>query len=205
VAADDDGLAEAAAALRAGHLVVIPTDTVYGVAVDPTTPGAADRLFSAKGRSRGVPLAVLVASPEAGLALASPPPGRSDVAARLAHAHWPGPLTLVVTRGPGWAADLGDTGETIGVRCPDHGWVRELCRLVGPVATSSANRHGEAPAATAVQAAAMLGSDVALIIDGGSCGGEPSTVVDVSNEPPRVLRQGRLSAAALDLDLDRRS
>jgi tRNA threonylcarbamoyl adenosine modification protein (Sua5/YciO/YrdC/YwlC family) len=127
--------------LRSGGVVLLPTDTVYGVAVDPTIPGATQRLFDLKGRGRDIPIAVLVADAEQAWSIARHPvlPAALGLAAR----HWPGALTLVVWRDPAWPADIGDDLATVGVRCPDHDLVRAWCREVGPLATSSANRHGE--------------------------------------------------------------
>ncbi len=173
-------------ALRSGLVVLIPTDTVYGVAVDPTVPGATQRLFDLKGRGRDVPIAVLVADEGQAWSIAAKPVPAA--ALKLAGKHWPGALTLVVPRDPAWPADLGDDRATVGVRCPDHDGVRALCRDVGPLATSSANRHGEPTPAAAADAAAVLGVDV--IVDGGMLRGAASTVVDCTVDPPRVLRQG---------------
>jgi L-threonylcarbamoyladenylate synthase len=183
-------LAEAAAALRAGLVVGLPTDTVYGLAVDATRPGAADRIFAAKHRPRGVVLPVLVADLAQVEALVDHIPG---AARRLMAAHWPGALTVVLTRRPGLDLDLGDGGATVGVRCPDHAVARALCALAGPLATTSANVHGEPPAHEAAEVAAMAG--VALVLDAGRCDGQPSTVVDYSGEEPRVLRVGAVDWA----------
>lgn len=178
----------AAEALRAGLVVLLPTDTVYGLAVDPTVPGATQRLFDLKGRGRDIPIAVLVADAEQAWSLAAPPvpPATLDLATR----HWPGALTLVVTRKPAWQGDVGDT-LTVGVRCPDHDMVRALCREVGPLATSSANRHGAPTPATAGEAEAAL-PGIDLVIDGGPLPGTASTVLDCTVEPPAVLRQGAI-------------
>lgn len=173
-------------ALRRGEVVVIPTDTVYGVAVDPTVPGATQRLFERKGRGRDIPIAVLVADAEQAWALAERPV--PDAALDLAAAHWPGALTIVVRRAPGWAADLGDVSATVAVRCPDDDQVRAWCREVGPLATSSANRHGE-PTPVDFHEVAALGE---VAVDGGRLSGAPSTVVDCTVDPPRVLRQGAI-------------
>jgi tRNA threonylcarbamoyl adenosine modification protein (Sua5/YciO/YrdC/YwlC family) len=192
---DADGLASAAFFLRAGEPVVIPTDTVYGVAVDPTLPGATQRLFDLKGRGRDVPIAVLVADDRQAwsLAAAPVPPAALDLAA----AHWPGPLTLVVRRATAWDADLGDETETIGVRCPGEAWVRSLCAEVGPLATSSANRHGEPTPRDAAGVAELFEEAVGLVVDGGASSGTASTVVDCLTDPPSIVRAGALSAADL--------
>jgi len=191
VTADGAGLAAAASALRAGLVVVIPTDTVYGLAVNPAVPGSVGRLFAAKGRPAELPVAVLVGSPEAGLdpsLVAQPVP---PVARDLAIAHWPGALTFVLRRAEGFVADLGGDASTVGVRCPAHDWARELCRAVGPLATTSANAHGRATRPTARGAAReVTGREIGLVVDGGRCAGLASTVVDLTVDPPRLLRAG---------------
>ena len=116
--------------------------------------------------------------------------------------HWPGPLTLVLNRSESARrVDLGGSAQTVGIRCPDHRFVRALARRVGPIATTSANRHGRPTPATAVEAAESLTAPVALVIDGGPCGGVPSTVIDASSTPARVLRAGALDPAALGFPL----
>lgn len=178
----------AVAALARGEVVVIPTDTVYGVAVDPFVEGATQRLFDAKRRPRDVTLPVLIGTPAdaAKVAVVTPP------ARRLIDEHWPGGLTLVLPRREGLSIDLGTNTSTVGVRCPDHDIVRELCRRIGPLAVTSANLHGEATPETAEAVAAALGDSVSVVIDGGACRGEPSTVVDCTGEEIAVLRQGAL-------------
>jgi len=180
------------AALRAGGMVLLPTDTVYGVAVMPTVAGAVQRLFDLKGRGRDVPIAVLVADAEQAWTIARRPV--PEEALRLAARFWPGALTIVVARDPDWPGDIGDGMETVGVRCPDHDLVRRLCRDVGPLATTSANRHGYPTPATAAEAAAVLGA-VDVIIDGGLLPGRASTVVDCSVHPPAIIREGAIPAA----------
>jgi tRNA threonylcarbamoyl adenosine modification protein (Sua5/YciO/YrdC/YwlC family) len=187
--ADPDALDAAERALRAGQLVGIPTDTVYGLAADAFRTGAADRLFTAKRRPRDVDLPVLVAGPEQARQLAT---GIPDVAFRLMDRFWPGALTLVLPRDPDVVADLGDDEATIGLRSPDHEVARELCRRVGPLATTSANLHGEPTATTAAEVAALFGPAVPIVLDGGTCAGSPSTVVDCTGETPKLLREGRI-------------
>ncbi|MGH9244268.1 MAG: L-threonylcarbamoyladenylate synthase [Acidimicrobiales bacterium] len=195
VAADAPAAIEAAVrALLAGEAVVLPTETVYGVAALPTVPGATARLFALKGRPQDVPLAVLVDDVEQAERLADFPP----TARRLAERHWPGPLTLVLPRrADATALVLGGDPETIGIRCPDHDLVRAIARRVGPIATTSANRHGQPTPRAAAEAAAALADGVAVLLDGGRCGGVPSTVVDATGEVLRVLRVGTISEAAL--------
>ena len=178
----------ACAALASGAVIVIPTDTVYGVAVNPFLPGATDRLFAAKRRPRDVTLPVLVGSVEdvADVAVVN------DVATDLMRRYWPGGLTIVLPRVAELRADLGTNESTVGVRCPDHDFVRELLRATGPLAVTSANLHGDETPPSAGGVAAVFGDAVALVVDGGVCEGAPSTVVDCSDSELRVLRQGAL-------------
>ena len=185
---------EVAAALRDVAVVLLPTDTVYGLAVATSAAGAVDQLFALKGRERDVPIAVLVADAAQAWSLAASPVPAA--ARQFAARWWPGPLTLVVARAAEWDVDLGGSGGTVGVRCPDHALVRELCRTVGPLATTSANRHGQPTPPTAAEAAAAVGH-TGLVVDGGTLGGAPSTVVDCTVSPPRVVREGAVPAAAL--------
>lgn len=177
----------AAKALLGGGLVVVPTETVYGLAALASDPGATRALFGRKGRGADVPVAVLCADAEQALALAE---DVSALATELAAAHWPGPLTMVLPRrgGLGWA--LGEPTDTIGLRCPDHDLVRSIAARVGPLATTSANRHGMPTPSSATEAAAQLFGPVDLVIDGGALSGTPSTVVDLTGPAPRLLRQG---------------
>jgi tRNA threonylcarbamoyl adenosine modification protein (Sua5/YciO/YrdC/YwlC family) len=177
-------------ALRGGDIIALPTDTVYGLAADPFNAGATDRLFAVKRRARELELPVLVAGIEQALGMTVSVPGS---ALRLMQRHWPGGLTIVLPRKEGLGADLGGGGATIGMRCPDHPVALALCRSFGPVAATSANRHGQTPAATAAEVDAELGEGVSLILDGGRCAGNPSTVVDCTGEMPRLLREGCIS------------
>lgn len=188
---DDQHLQAVVTALRAGAVVAIPTDTVYGLAVDPNVAGAPDALFTLKGRPIDLALPVLVADATQAEQLAGPV-GWSDAARRLADRFWPGALTVVTARRSGLAWDLGGDRSTIGLRCPRHRLARALCRIVGPLATTSANRHGEAPIVTADAVRAVFGAAVG-VLDGGRCDGEPSTVVDATAALPRLLRQGAVS------------
>lgn len=162
-------------ALLAGEVVAVPTDTVYGLV---TTLDAGARLFEAKQRPADVDLPVLCADREQAQSLAADP--LPDLADR-----WPGALTLVVRRAPSLAANLGAHADTVGLRVPDHPVPRELARRVGPLASTSANRHGEPPSTTADEVRAVF--DV-LVVDGGVCNGAPSTVIDCTGPEPRVLR-----------------
>ena len=186
---EEESLLAAVGALRDGQVVGIPTDTVYGLAVDPFVPGAADAIFAAKLRPREVALPVLVASVEQALSLATAVP---PMAQALMDRFWPGPLTVVLPRRPDLAADLGDDDVTVGVRCPDHPVPLALCAKAGPLATTSANRHGEPTSETAAEVAAVFGAAVALVLDGGRASGLASTVVDYTGLEPRLLRQGRI-------------
>jgi L-threonylcarbamoyladenylate synthase len=181
-------------ALAAADIVGLPTDTVYGLAADPFRAGATDRLFVLKRRARTVELPVLVADQDQALSLAVAVP---DSAQRLMARYWPGPLTIVLPRRPDLNADLGQDDATIGIRCPAHPVPLALCHAVGPLATTSANRHGESPAVTAGELADRLGAGVEVILDAGPCTGTPSTVVDCTGAEPRLLREGRLVWADL--------
>jgi L-threonylcarbamoyladenylate synthase len=190
-ASDPSAVDDAVAALRAGEVVALPTDTVYGVAVDLFAEGAIDRLFAAKERPKDVQVPVLVATPEDAAALVE---GEVDVVARRwMERFWPGALTLVLPRATTAAhVDLGGDAATIGLRCPDHRLVRELCRRVGPLATTSANRHREPTPPDAAGVAAALGEAVALVLDGGVCEGAPSTVVGIIGDEITLHREGRI-------------
>jgi tRNA threonylcarbamoyl adenosine modification protein (Sua5/YciO/YrdC/YwlC family) len=183
-------VAAALGALADGRIVAIPTDTVYGLAADPFRPGATERLFEAKRRSRDVDLPVLVASIDQAMSLTTAVP---DVAAALMRRYWPGPLTLVLPRRPDLTADLGEDEATIGIRCPAHPVPLALCAKGGPIATTSANLHGEPTSQTAEEVVAVFGDAVAVVLDGGRRAGSPSTVVDCTGTEPRLLREGRVA------------
>jgi L-threonylcarbamoyladenylate synthase len=195
-ASDPAAIDAAVRLLRAGEVVAVPTDTVYGVAVDPFQPGAADRLFVAKERPKDVALPILVAAASDLDRLVEGPV--DPLARKLVDRFWPGALTLVLPRKAELRElDLGGDPATIGVRCPDHRLVRELCREVGPLATTSANRHREPTPADAAGVAEALGDSVALVLDGGTCAGEPSTVVSILGDEVLMLREGRIPATDL--------
>jgi L-threonylcarbamoyladenylate synthase len=189
---DRSALARVVEALRHGGVVVVPTDTVYGLAVATAVPGATATLFEIKGRPASVPLAVLVDSLEQAGELCDPP---TPPVHRVVEHLWPGPLTVVLRRAARSAAlELGGDGSTVGIRCPDHAFVRAVARQVGPLATTSANRHGEHTGVTAGDvAAALAGGDLALIVDGGTCAGLASTVIDGTDPALPVLRPGPIS------------
>ena len=176
-------------ALQAGRLVVLPTDTVYGLAADPFHTGAADRIFAAKRRPRDLELPVLVAGLEQAVDLAV---GLTESARRVMERFWPGALTVVVPCDPVVAERLGSDDATVGLRWPAHPVPVELCRRVGPLATTSANLHGRPTPPTAGEVAAEFGDQVAVVLDGGVCTGSPSTVVDCTGVEPKLLREGRI-------------
>ena len=178
---------QAVHALASGQVVALPTDTVYGLAADPFSTGGADRLFLLKRRPREVDLPVLVADEEQALALATAVPAS---ARRLMAAFWPGALTIVLPRRPDLIADLGADEATVGVRCPAHPVPLALCRAHGPIATTSANLHGQPTLTTAADVAATFGESLAVVLDGGPSSGAPSTVVDCTGEEPKLLREG---------------
>jgi L-threonylcarbamoyladenylate synthase len=182
------GVDAAADAIGRGELVLLPTDTVYGVAADAFSPAAVKRLLTAKNRGRNMPVPVLIgeASTLAGLVLRTPP-----VATRLAEEFWPGGLTLVLEHAPSLAWDLGDAEGTVAVRLPDDDLARELLRRTGPLAVSSANRSGRPAATTAQEALDQLGDHAAVALDAGPrAGSAASTIVDCTGAHPRVLRVG---------------
>lgn len=183
-----DVVAQVVEALARGGVVVLPTDTVYGVAALPAEADAVERLFMLKGRRSDVPIAVLCS--DAGQALALADPVDPAAARRVAERWWPGPLTLVLPRRAGLELHLGEPETTIGLRVPDHQLVQAVAAAVGPVATTSANRHGRPTPATAGEAVAALGPGVALAVDGGRLEGRSSTVVDATVTPWRTLREG---------------
>jgi len=184
---------EAVDVLRAGGAVVLPTDTVYGLAVRADLPGAVARIAELKDRAAEQPVAVLVASTEQAEVVGVLP----DWARPLAERWWPGPLTLVLRRRPGLPWDLGEPADTVGVRVPDHELVRAVAAVVGPLATTSANRHGEPTPSVAADAAAALAGPPDLVVDGGPCQGVASTVVDATGDAPIVLRPGPIAESDL--------
>jgi L-threonylcarbamoyladenylate synthase len=182
------GLAEAVAVVRRGELIVLPTDTLYGVGADAFSPAAVSALLDAKGRGRTMPPPVLVGSVRAATALIDDlgPYGKD-----LIEEFWPGGLTLVCRASPTLAWDLGDTRGTVAVRMPLHPVALDLLKETGPLAVSSANRTGSLSATTAAEAEEQLGDAVAVYLDGGVCAGPvSSTIVDLTGEWPRLLRKG---------------
>lgn len=189
------GLAAATTAVRAGELVVLPTDTVYGLGADAFDPVAVARLLEAKGRGREMPPPVLVGSPATLDALASQLP---DWARHLVEHYWPGPLTIVVRQQGSLQWDLGETRGTVAVRMPHDTVALELLARTGPLAVSSANLSGRPAATNADDAAEMLSAQVSVILDGGPTADDlPSTIVDCTGAQPRLLRVGAISAEEL--------
>jgi tRNA threonylcarbamoyl adenosine modification protein (Sua5/YciO/YrdC/YwlC family) len=192
----EEGISAATLAVQRGELIVIPTDTVYGVGADAFDPASVRRLLAAKGRGRDMPPPVLVSTPTTLDALAV---GVPQYARKLVEELWPGPLTLVCKQQPSLQWDLGDTRGTVAVRMPDHPVALEVLARTGPLAVSSANRTGMPAATDADAAESMLGESVEVYLDGGSTPGPvPSTIVDATGPTGRVLRQGAVSLDRLN-------
>ncbi|HEX9855229.1 MAG TPA: L-threonylcarbamoyladenylate synthase [Acidimicrobiia bacterium] len=174
-------------ALREGEIIGMPTDTVYGLAVDPFNVEAIERLYELKGREGNKPLALLVASIDQAMSLAS----FTDQALDLADEHWPGGLTLVLPRLAGAPDWLGDPARrTIGLRCPSHDVALEMLGTVGPLAVTSANLAGRVSAINHEEAAEIFGDDVGYYLEGEAPGGQASTIIDLTEPAPLVLRRG---------------
>jgi L-threonylcarbamoyladenylate synthase len=189
------GISAAAAALGKGELAVLPTDTVYGVAADAFSPYAVGVLLAAKGRGRQMPPPVLVGSRRAAFALVE---DVSSSASDLIDEFWPGALTLVFRASRSLIWDLGDTKGTVAVRMPLHPVALDLLKETGPLAVSSANLSGWAPATTADDAESQLAGAVSVYLDGGPCPGDlASTIVDVTGPVPRLLRRGVITVDRL--------
>ena len=183
-----DEFEAASAAVRRGRLVVLPTDTIYGIGALPRSHGGVAGLFEAKGRPMDNPIPVLAANAE----------DLYDVvvfderARAIAAALWPGPLSLVLPRQPDWPYDLGGNEKTIAVRVTRNDVARQLLERTGPLAVTSANLSGEPPATTVDEARSALGERVAVYLNGGPCSDEPSSVVSLVGEV-RLLREGSVS------------
>ena len=191
----ETGIAAAISALKGGRLVVMPTDTVYGIGADAFDGSAVAALLAAKGRGRDMPVPVLVGSWHTiqGLVYTVP-----NSAKELIRAFWPGALSLVVRQAPSLAWDLGDAHGTVMLRMPLHPVAIELLRAVGPMAVSSANISGRPAAVTADQARDQLGDLVDVYLDGGPAEQQSaSTIVDLTGAHPRVLRQGPVTVEAI--------
>ncbi|MDO5501785.1 MAG: L-threonylcarbamoyladenylate synthase [Actinomycetia bacterium] len=190
-----EGLSKAADAVRDGKLIVLPTDTLYGVGADAFNRDAVEALLAAKGRGRHMPPPVLIGDRRTIDGLATDVP---SYARDLVEQFWPGPLTIILKAQPSLSWDLGDTNGTVALRMPDHELALELLREVGPLAVSSANVTGWPAARTMVDAATQLGAAVFIYLDGGPVGeGLASTIVDCTTMSPAILREGALSAEDL--------
>jgi tRNA threonylcarbamoyl adenosine modification protein (Sua5/YciO/YrdC/YwlC family) len=189
------GVEAAITALRNGELAVLPTDTVYGLAADAFSPVAVAMLFSARGRNRSIPPTVLVGTARAAAALAD------DLGAfgqDLIDEFWPGALTLVFRASPTLLWDLGDSKGTVALRMPLHSVALEVLKQTGPLAVSSANRHGHPAAITVDAAQEQLGESVSVYLDNGPCTENvPSTILDLTGTIPKVLRAGAISVDRL--------
>jgi L-threonylcarbamoyladenylate synthase len=187
----EEELAPAVAALEAGAVIAVPTDTVYGLAAR-LSPAGAESLFALKGRPAELALPVIVGSIEGARAVASAWPAEAEA---LALRFWPGALTLVVPAPRAIASLVGGTRDSVGLRWPGHPVLNALCAALGPLAVTSANRHGAPPATSVDELVASFAAPPApaLAVDGGYCGGTASTVVDCTVHPARCLREGGVS------------
>lgn len=189
------GVTAAAEAVRRGELVVLPTDTVYGVGVDAFAPDAVAAVLAAKGRGRDMPPPVLVPSVRTVDGLATNVPA---YARDLMQAFWPGPLTLVLLAQSSLMWDLGETNGTVALRMPQDPTALKLLAEVGPMAVTSANVSGQPAAKTILEAAAQLGSAVSVYLDAGpSAGALASTILDCTGVAPVILRAGAVSAGQI--------
>ena len=189
------GIDAAAEAVRRGELVVLPTDTVYGIGADAFAADAVAAILAAKGRGREMPPPVLIPNPQTvdGLATHIPRYARDLIAA-----FWPGPLTLVLYAQSSLMWDLGDTNGTVALRMPRDDAALKLLVEVGPMAVTSANVSGQPPARTILDAAAQLGSAVSVYLDSGpSADGLASTILDCTDDAPVILRAGALSVSQI--------
>nr|WP_252199703.1 L-threonylcarbamoyladenylate synthase [Brevibacterium sp. RIT 803] len=186
---------ECARVSETGNLLVIPTDTVYGIAADAFSASAVSALLAAKGRGRDMPPPVLVPRAETVFGLVD---GVDERMLSLTARFWPGPLTIIANAQPSLDWDLGDTHGTVAVRMPDDEYALALLGRTGPLAVSSANTSGE-PAATSVdEAMEMLGDDVDIYVDGGvRASGASSTIIDLTSEVPRIVREGPVTIEEL--------
>ncbi len=191
-----EALERAVRTLKAGGLVAFPTDTVYGVAAHGFQGQAVERLYEVKGRPASRPIPLLLADLDDLSVVARDVPA---VAYELARLFWPGPLSLVLPRHPRVPDEVVAGGDSVAVRIPDHPIPQRLARMLqAPLATTSANRSGAPDAITAQEVVEQIGDTIELVIDGGACpGGVPSTVLDLTADPPRLLRRGPITRAML--------
>ena len=189
-----EALNAAADTLRMGGIIAIPTDTVYGFAALVHDEAAVEKLYKIKEREQNKSIAVLLGDAEQAHLVAHEFP---DKAQRLAKAYWPGALTIIIRKKSGLPANL-TSNDLIGLRIPDHNFTRELIRLTGPLAVTSANISGRAPAKSVTEFGDMLSSHLDLIIDDGpSLGGVPSSVINCETDPAVILREGAISGKEL--------
>ncbi len=187
----EDALAAAVDAVRGGGLIVLPTDTVYGIGADAFTPQAVQDLLEAKGRGRDNPPPVLIGDHAVLMALATDLP---EYVEDLAEALWPGALTIILTAQPSLTWDLGETRGTVALRMPEDETALELLRRTGPLAVSSANRHGKPAATSVIDAATQLGDAVEVYLDGGAARiGASSTILDATVTPAEIVREGAIT------------
>jgi L-threonylcarbamoyladenylate synthase len=193
---DPEVLAEAGRILRAGGLVVMPTETVYGIAADAFNVGAVETLRAAKGRPDTKPLPVMVAGADEIREFARRVPPEAQA---LAQAFWPGPLTMVIDSGDAIGEAVHSGTKKVGLRAPDHPVAQGILKAAGrPLVLTSANLSGEPDATTGQEALAALDGRVDLVVDAGPTRlGQPSTVIDLTAVPPRILREGRIPADRL--------
>lgn len=190
-----EGMRLAKKAIAAGNLVVVPTDTVYGVGADAFNAAAVQKLLDAKGRGRQSPPPVLIPNMDSLYALAD---SVSEIALKLANEFWPGPLTMIVRAQPSLHWDLGETKGTVALRVPNNKWTKALLEETGPLAVSSANLTGKPAALNATEAFDYLGESVATYLDGGQAEiGEASTIVDLTGEKVRIVREGAVPRTEL--------
>jgi tRNA threonylcarbamoyl adenosine modification protein (Sua5/YciO/YrdC/YwlC family) len=187
----DQGIGAAVAAVRRGELIVMPTDTLYGLGCDAFKKQAVASMLRAKGRGRDMPIPVLVGSRKTldGLAYRMPKAARD-----LADAFWPGALSIIIRHAKTLDWDLGDTDGTVAVRMPLQPVALEVLREIGPMAVLTASKAGNPPVATVADAQAQLGYAARIYLDGGTIPETaPSTIVDLTGEAPHVLRTGAIS------------
>ncbi|UOR00594.1 L-threonylcarbamoyladenylate synthase [Leucobacter allii] len=195
------GTRTARRAIGQGELIVLPTDTVYGVAADAFTPEAVERLLAAKGRGRQSPPPVLIPNTGTLAALAAEV---TEPITALAEAFWPGGLTIITRANPSLSWDLGETGGTVALRIPNHPLALEILQETGPLAVSSANLTGQPAARSAAEARGMLGDAIAVYLEAGEVagGGTASTIVDATETTAeggalRILRAGGVTREAI--------
>jgi L-threonylcarbamoyladenylate synthase len=196
-----DGLVQVAAEIIArGGLIVVPTDTVYGVACDPFNPSAVGALFNAKARGRDLPLPILVHTWRQTVGLVEEVTGQAET---LFEHYWPGPLTVVLKQSPGLGWDLGESRGTVALRMPKQDFLLKVIERTGPLAVTSANRSGEPTPGKVPEVVEQLGDSVdAYFDDGWRMGHSPSTIVDLTGPKPVVLREGAIATADLETVLE---